>query len=279
MYGSINHHNVVIACLPPGQPGKVSASRLVHPLSQSFPNIKIHLFVGIGGGVPRRPPPENAEEDIHLGDVVVGWAEQTGVPAVVQYDLIRREEDEKVHLLGTLDKPHRRLLNALGILLANHISQETKFEQHLERIRGLKGFSYPGLERDKLYKPTYRHDDGPDCSLCDPSHLVERKPRENKDLIFHQGTILSGDMVMKNAQLRDEISQAFYNAHCFEMEAAGVMDDTHCLIIRGIADYSDSHKNQSWQGYAAATAAAFAREFLYTIQPHDIKALEPVERA
>jgi hypothetical protein len=47
------------------------------------------------------------------------------------------------------------------------------------------------------------------------------------------------------------------------MEAAGVMDETRCLVIRGIADYSDSHKNQFWQDYAAATAASFAREFLY----------------
>ncbi len=49
---------------------------------------------------------------------------------------------------------------------------------------------------------------------------------------------------------------------CFEMEAAGLMDQISCLVIRGICDYADSHKNKIWQPYAAATAAALARELL-----------------
>ena len=67
--------------MPLGQPRKVSASKLVQPLSQTFPNLKIHLFVGIGGGVPRIPPPDNPDEDVHLGDVVIGWAEKPGLLA------------------------------------------------------------------------------------------------------------------------------------------------------------------------------------------------------
>ncbi|KAL3444390.1 hypothetical protein BJX65DRAFT_310973 [Aspergillus insuetus] len=46
------------------------------------------------------------------------------------------------------------------------------------------------------------------------------------------------------------------------MEAAGLMNTYPCLVIRGICDYADSHKNKAWQGYAAATAAAFAKELL-----------------
>ncbi|KAK2050877.1 hypothetical protein LY76DRAFT_529594, partial [Colletotrichum caudatum] len=30
---------------------------------------------------------------------------------------------------------------------------------------------------------------------------------------------------------------------CFEMEAAGLMDKFPCLVIRGICDYADTHKN------------------------------------
>jgi hypothetical protein len=52
---------------------------------------------------------------------------------------------------------------------------------------------------------------------------------------------------------------------CFEMEAAGLMDDFPCLVVRGICDYADSHKNKRWQGYAAATAAAYAKELLSVI--------------
>jgi hypothetical protein len=49
---------------------------------------------------------------------------------------------------------------------------------------------------------------------------------------------------------------------CFEMEAAGLMDTFPCLVIRGISDYADSHKNKEWQEYAAAAAAAYAKELL-----------------
>ncbi|KAH8665292.1 nucleoside phosphorylase domain-containing protein [Tricladium varicosporioides] len=275
-FGSINGHNIVIACLPPGLPGKVSALRLTQPLARSFPNMKIHLFVGIGGGVPRNPPLPEPQKDIHLGDVVVGWPETKGVPAVVQYDLRKALEDGTGEQLGILDKPERRLLNALGTLLANHIEKETRFEEHLQKV---DTFSHPGLENDKLFKSNYRHQGGTTCSSCEDIYLVERPRRHNTDLVFHQGTILSGDLVLKDAQLRDKLSEENYGAICFEMEAAGVMDEKHCLIIRGIADYSDSHKNDRWHDYAAATAASFAKEFLYTIQPQVIDTMKGVKRA
>jgi len=36
----------------------------------------------------------------------------------------------------------------------------------------------------------------------------------------------------------------------------------HSLVIKGVCDYADSHKDKRWQGYAAATAAAAAKAFL-----------------
>ncbi|OJJ30425.1 hypothetical protein ASPWEDRAFT_142843, partial [Aspergillus wentii DTO 134E9] len=49
------------------------------------------------------------------------------------------------------------------------------------------------------------------------------------------------------------------------MEASGLMNDFPSLAIRGICDYSDSHKNKQWQDYAAATAAAYAKELLQLV--------------
>jgi nucleoside phosphorylase len=60
---------------------------------------------------------------------------------------------------------------------------------------------------------------------------------------------------MKDARIRDILARD-EQALCFEMEAAGLMDHFPCAVIRGICDYSDTHKNDVWQGYAAATAAA-----------------------
>ena len=45
------------------------------------------------------------------------------------------------------------------------------------------------------------------------------------------------------------------------------MDNFLCLVIRGICDYSDTHKNKNWQPYAAATAAAYTKELLSIIVP------------
>jgi hypothetical protein len=49
---------------------------------------------------------------------------------------------------------------------------------------------------------------------------------------------------------------------CFEMEAAGLANELLTIIIRGICDYCDSHKHKNWQGYAALTAAAYAKLIL-----------------
>lgn len=54
------------------------------------------------------------------------------------------------------------------------------------------------------------------------------------------------------------------------MEAAGLMDEYPCLVIRGICDYADSHKNKRWQPYAAVTAAAYIKELLSVIPSQDI---------
>lgn len=43
------------------------------------------------------------------------------------------------------------------------------------------------------------------------------------------------------------------------------MDELPSLVIRGICDYCDSHKNKRWQGYAALTAAAYAKALLSVV--------------
>ncbi|KAL7921712.1 hypothetical protein ACQKWADRAFT_295058 [Trichoderma austrokoningii] len=54
---------------------------------------------------------------------------------------------------------------------------------------------------------------------------------------------------------------------CFDSAASALMDDFPCVVIRGICDYSDSHHNDLWQGYAAMTAAAYAKNLLLQIFP------------
>lgn len=93
--------------------------------------------------------------------------------------------------------------------------------------------------------------------------MIQRQQRSTDPdyPIVHYGLIASGDQLMEDAVARDKISQQ-HNVLCFETEAAGLSNDFPCVVIRGICHYSDSHKNDEWQGYAAATAASYAKELL-----------------
>jgi nucleoside phosphorylase len=75
---------------------------------------------------------------------------------------------------------------------------------------------------------------------------------------------------MRDAAERDRVSTELGGVLCFEMEAAGLMTNFPCLVIRGICDYADSHKNKTWQVYAAGTAAACGKEVLSVIPSIDV---------
>ena len=84
----------------------------------------------------------------------------------------------------------------------------------------------------------------------------------------HFGNIASSNQLQISAVERNRVQQE-HDAICFEMEAAGVMHEYPCVVVRGICDYADSHKNKSWQNYAAATAAAYAKGLLSRIPAVD----------
>jgi nucleoside phosphorylase len=96
--------------------------------------------------------------------------------------------------------------------------------------------------------------------------------------VTHYGLIASGNQVMRHGQTRDRLAREL-GILCFEMEAAGLMDNFPCLVVRGICDYADSHKNKQWQEYAAATAAAYAKELLSLIPENQAPETLTVARA
>lgn len=89
--------------------------------------------------------------------------------------------------------------------------------------------------------------------------------------------IASGNQVMKHGGTRDQLAREL-GILCFEMEAAGLMDNFPCLVVRGICDYADSHKNEQWQKYAAATAAAYAKELLSVISAGHVRKMQTAAR-
>jgi hypothetical protein len=160
------------------------------------------------------------------------------------------------------------------------------------RDEGVKGSFHEHLDRfakkRAIFAKRYARPEAPDRLFkSDDSRVeVQRVPRDPPDESFvHYSTILSGDAVMKDEWTRTktihglESIPGFRDALCFEMEAAGLMDSFPCLVVRGICDYADSHKNKEWQGYAAATAAAYAREVLLTIAAHVVDDMKEVRDA
>jgi nucleoside phosphorylase len=258
--GRIGAHNIVVACLPSGVYGITSAATVAAQLLSSFGSIRFGLMVGIGGGVPSK------EADIRLGDIVVSKPAST-FGGVVQYDYGKTVTGGYFERTGTLNKPPQALLTAVSKLQANQIVEASRIPAFLSEMLDkypemTTKFTHPGQQRDQLFQAEYDHTKpGNTCNDCDASRLVARAGRATDDPKVHYGLIASGNQVMKHGGTRDRFAREL-GILCFEMEAAGLMDNFPCLVIRGMCDYADSHKNKQWQEYAAATAAAYAKELL-----------------
>ncbi|KAL4744583.1 hypothetical protein BDW72DRAFT_81009 [Aspergillus terricola var. indicus] len=261
--GSIGGHNVVVACLPAGVYGTTPATAAVAYLKSTYPNIQFGLMVGIGGGVPRGNP------DIRLGDIVVSKPSDT-FGGVIQYDYGKAVINGHFHHTGLLNKPPPILLKAIAQMESDYMLGQFSLRNimasslHKEEVRT----QFPRPSKDQLFQSAYDHvGNRPDCLVCDSSKLVDRPERTTDEPQVHYGLIASGNRVMKDARTRDSIAQG-RNILCFEMEAAGLMDEIPSLVVRGICDYCDSHKHKEWQGYAAFVAAAYAKALLTLVPTH-----------
>lgn len=251
--GCIGPHNVVLACLPAGQMGTNSAAAVAMQMKSTFPAIRFGLMVGIGGGVP-------GEADIRLGDVVVSQP-VNGHGGVVQYDF-GKSTPSGFQRTGFLNAPPSILLAAVTKLRSNQDRGRGSLTPRLLKLSKLPKFSREQTGSDVLFEADYRHVGEGCCVSCLPARKIQRKERANDAPIVHYGTIASGNQVMRDGIERDNVSSELGGVLCFEMEAAGLMNNFPCLVIRGICDYSDSHKNKRWQPYAAGVAAAYAKELL-----------------
>ncbi|KAN0072119.1 Nucleoside phosphorylase domain containing protein [Elaphomyces granulatus] len=255
--GEISGHNIVVACLPSGVYGIASAATVAAHMRITFPSIRFGLMVRIGGGVP------STKNDIRLGDVVV--SKPTGsFGGVVQYDYGKTVSSGVFQQTGMMNQPPPVLLNAIARLHTDDIMGHNQsivdvISDLLDMNVEMKAsFLRPVDEQDTLFNSEYEHPQREDiCINCDKTQLIHRDPRTSDEPRIHYGLIASGNQVMKHGKTRDRRGER-HGMLCFEMEAAGLMNQLPCLVIRGICDYCDSHKNKQWQGYAALTAAAYS---------------------
>jgi nucleoside phosphorylase len=271
--GSINGHNIAIACLP--RYGVAAAAETAKAMQFTFPQLRFGLMVGVGGGIP------SAGRDIRLGDVVVSLP--TGQHGgVIQYDLGRMENDH-FHRVGSLNKPPTILTTAISTLRSIETLPE-EITTLVERVHEANNdmereWMYPAIAKDILFNANFSHiNKNSACDECSKvsGKTVPRKRRGTNHPEIHYGNIASGNSVMKHATLRDSLGERD-NTICFEMEAAGLMDSFPCLVIRGVCDYADSHKNWKWQPYAASVAAAYAKKLLLVISPLEVAHLDSLK--
>ena len=259
--GRIGEHNVVVACLPDGQTGTTSAAAVAMLMKSAFKSIRFGLMVGIGGGVP------SEEADIRLRDVVVSRPHKIH-GGVVQYDF-GKATPSGFERTGFLNTPPTILLNGLSNLRANHMRGKSRLLEYVSKLDSLPAFAREDAGPDVLFEADYNHEGGATCGTCSKGKVVARLPR-SEEIAVHYGTIASGNQVMRDAAERDRVSAELGGVLCFEMEAAGLMNSFPCLVIRGICDYADSHKNKKWHAYAAGTAAACGKEVLSVIPPTEV---------
>jgi hypothetical protein len=261
--GRMKRHNIVLICIPAGAMDTGVASTAVSVMLRSFPNLKIRLLVGIADGV------STLRRDIRLGDVVVGSPTSSSASGGV---ILFNGSGDKIVETGTLETPPRELRNGLSTLQARHIRREPEILRYIEEM--LEGnpttrlsFSAPDPEGGLLFHPEYEHvnKDSRSCLECDPYQIIAR-PRHRGRPAIHYGPIGWTGSIIDSGISRDATAHQT-SIYSTEKEAMGLINFFPCLVIRGIWNYSDSHWNPIWQYYAAATASAYAKELLETVQP------------
>ncbi|KAB8272325.1 nucleoside phosphorylase domain-containing protein [Aspergillus minisclerotigenes] len=245
--GRMGKHPVVTNVPAATHYGELHASTIAKNMKSTLARIRFVLLVDIGGGIP-------LARDIRLGDVVLGTR-------VVPYAL-GKETDYGFVRTGQIFTPPQTLLTAITGLQALRRLRATDISRRIDSIgdrhgNGQNDYARPG--EDRLYDRDYTHD-GRYCDCLTPkadlnSRMLSRGARRGDLVQIHQGNIGTASVE---------------NLICFEMEATGVMLNVPCLLIRGISDYADGHKNDIWQPYAALAAAVCAKELLATMSPRDV---------
>ena len=249
-YGRINNRKTVAVNFlwddtGPG-PANTSALNLLHT-HPSLERDGSHCFlVGIAGGI------WTPDTDVRLGDVVIAtrtWDWRSG--KLTQNGFVCTKYPERgSEFLGTQLGKFLYRRQRLGQLLRDEITrmQERSDEADI-------GWEFPGCKGDVLYEVEYGHVGDSTCDECDRGHARPRRPRADTLPRVHDGLVASGNAVLKDAAIRETLIKQ--RALAVEMEACGV--PRTFIVVRGISDYADSHKNDVWQPYAAATAASCAR--------------------
>jgi nucleoside phosphorylase len=226
--------------------GKVNATALTTHALRTFPNIEHIIMVGIAGGCPN---PAKAEEHVRLGDVV-----RVSHLGVIEYDNVKRTE-LGVQIRGSAQKPSAKLLRIANLLAGEELQKKWPWEEIATiSSRKLDGYDRPKAKTDKIHVGSQV-----------VKHPVDSLRRDNQPRV-HAGAIATADTLQKDPKVRDSLRDT-YGVRAIEMEGSALQSAAwhqgkDAFVVRGICDYSDGFKNDTWQNYAALVAASYVRSLI-----------------
>lgn len=239
--GSVGQHQVILACLT--KYGNNTAAITATNIHRSFPSVSTVILIGICAGIPR---PQKPSAHVRLGDVIISSGS-----GVVQFDIGMKSQDG-FQYRGSAPPPSAKLLQAVNALESAMIVE-------------------PGLWADAIHyflaqaNVTRPHKEPPHPDFRHPADKLRSTgvPR-----IF-KGSIGASNSLMKDRKERDEVAER-HGLLGLEMEGSGIADamwdsNLQYLIVRGVCDYADANKDDSWQEYASHVAAAYLQLLLLTL--------------
>jgi nucleoside phosphorylase len=233
--------------------GKTNAATITANALRSFPKVEHVLMVGIAGGCPN---PAKPDEHVRLGDIVV--SDHHGI---FEYDDVKLRE-KTVERRGSPQIPGNSLLQALVALKTDAALGKRPWEATIDAALALLA---------KGDDPYDRPDPATDVLHAGEAiivHPLDSRRRAGRPRVFGGG-VATGDALVKDPALRDELRDK-YDARAIEMEGSAVRTASwaqgkDAIIVRGISDYCDGHKNDVWRFSAALAAAAYARALVETL--------------
>lgn len=236
-------HKVVLAQC--GMGNNSAAIRATNMLNH-FHSIDSIIMTGIAGGIPSY---QSDDKQVRLGDIVIS-------NGIIQYDFVK-EMPEKTETRSSQAKPSARLLESVDILKTYEYEHVYPWQQYIDEYSTNPFFNKPSSDTDILF-------DLEDRQCKHPFDITRTEYPK-----VYIGAIASANTLLKNPKRRDALKE-MYGVLAVEMEASGIADATWnhqvgYLVVRGVCDYCDTHKNDLWQEYAALVAAAYTRSLIENI--------------
>ncbi|KAK6338530.1 hypothetical protein TWF730_002593 [Orbilia blumenaviensis] len=300
--GSIHGHNIVIACMPEGMLGNNHAATTAIQMVNTFRSVKVGLLVGIGGAVSPKVGLGDIVVSKPVGQHpgVIQWdlGKAGSFGKFTRIGILNKPPKLLLTAMGDLISEHN--LHGPGTNIQKHLDSLKRLHPHLGPKYWQPGRPLRHQSKRKLplfialavalgllaYSLCHSLSVPQDIMVttlkgCIIALMVatsltyrfggsapapvdrEVEQEESRRVNIHYGLIASGNQVIKSGSFRDSLNDRLGGTVlCVEMEAAGLMEDFPCIVIRGISDYADSSKNDDWREYAATIAAAYAKDFL-----------------